>query len=55
MDYKKQRKKLKLSQEETAKKLGISLYAYQLIERNSTKNPRPETLKKLKQLFGKEI
>jgi len=54
MDFLKARKEKKLSQEEVARKAGISLYAYQLIERGSTKNPRSETLNKLKEILNNE-
>ncbi len=33
-------------------KIGISLYAWQLIERGSTKKPHPENQKKIDRLFG---
>ncbi len=39
MNYKKLRKKKKLSQMEVAIKASISLVTYQLIERGITKNP----------------
>lgn len=55
LDYRKKRKELKLSQENVARKIGISLFAYQLIERGTTRNPQKETQKKLDELFGKEI
>ena len=51
MNYEEKRKKMKWSQEKVARYLGISNYGYQLIERGTTKNPRPETLKKLNKLF----
>ncbi len=47
MNYKKARKKLNMNQEQVAQKIGISLYAWQLIERGSTKKPHPENQKKL--------
>ena len=52
MDYKTKRILLGLSQTEVAKRVGISLVAYQNIERGATKNPKPETLKKLEKIFG---
>ena len=52
MDYLNKRLALGLTQTEVAKKVGISLVAYQNIERGATKNPKPETLKKLNELFG---
>jgi len=55
LNYEEKRIKMKLTQEQVAQKLGISLYGYQLIERGTTKNPRKETLKKMKELFGKDI
>jgi transcriptional regulator with XRE-family HTH domain len=51
MNYLDLRKKKKLTQEAVAKQAGISLMAYQLIERGSTKNPRAETLKALKEIL----
>ena len=51
MNYKKLRKQKKLTQMAIAEKAGISLVAYQLIERNITKNPKPETLKKLERIL----
>ena len=52
MDYKTKRISLGLSQTEVAKRVGISLVAYQNIERGATKNPKPETLKKLEEVLG---
>jgi|FLOH01.1.fsa_nt_gi transcriptional regulator with XRE-family HTH domain len=52
MNYKKARKKLNMNQEQVAQKIGISLYAWQLIERGSTKKPHPENQKKIDRLFG---
>jgi transcriptional regulator with XRE-family HTH domain len=52
MDYKTKRISLGLSQTEVAKSVGISLVAYQNIERGATKNPKPETLKKLDKVLG---
>jgi len=46
------RKEKKLTQMEIAIKVGISLVAYQLIERGVTKTPRKETLKKIKKVLG---
>ena len=51
MNYKKAREKKGLSQIDVAVELGLSLQGYQLIERGVTKNPRPETLKKLEKLL----
>jgi transcriptional regulator with XRE-family HTH domain len=51
MNYKNLRKKKKLSQGEVAKLVGISLVAYTLIEKGITKNPKPETLKKIKEIL----
>lgn len=45
------RKKKKMTQETVAKGVGLSLYAYQLIERGTTKNPHPNTIKKLNAFF----
>ena len=53
MGYKEKREEMEWSQEKVARYLGISNYGYQLIERGTTKKPRPETLKKLNKLFGK--
>lgn len=55
LNYKKKRLKMGFTQEEVASKLGISLYAWQLVERGSTKTPRKETQKKINKLFGKEV
>jgi len=55
MNYKKLRKKLNMNQEDVAQKLGLSLYAWQLIERGTTKKPHPENQKKIDRLFGIEI
>ena len=52
MNYLKQRKKKGLSQSEVAIKAGLSLQGYQLIERGVTKNPRPETLKRIEKLLS---
>jgi len=52
MKLKKLREKMGLSQEQVARKAGISLYAYQLIERGTTAAPRTATLKKLKEILG---
>lgn len=52
MDYLNKRLALGLTQTEVAKKVGISLVAYQNIERGATKNPKPETLKKLNEILG---
>ena len=52
MNYKEKRKKLKLTQMEVALKLGISLVAWQLIERGITKTPRRETQERIDLLFG---
>jgi len=52
MNYLEQRKKKDLTQGEVAKKAGISVQAYQLIERGNTRNPKPETLKALKKILG---
>lgn len=54
MDFLKARKKKGYTQEETARRAGISLMAYQLIERGSTKNPRKETLNSLKGILNDE-
>ena len=42
----------KLSQMDVATKIGISLVAYQLIERGVTKNPKPRHLKKLETVLN---
>ena len=52
MNYSEQRKKKNLTQSEVAKKVGISIQAYRLIEMGNTKNPKPETLKALKEILG---
>ena len=52
MEYKSKRLALGLSQTEVAKKVGISLVAYQNIERGATKNPKTETLEKLEKVLG---
>jgi len=54
MDFLKARKKKQLTQEEVARKAGISLYTYQLIERGSTAKPREKTLTKLKEILNNE-
>jgi len=54
MDYKKKRKQLKLTQSAVALKLEVSLVTWQLIERGITRNPQPETRRKIDELFGKE-
>ena len=54
MNYKEKRKKLKLTQMEVALKLGISLVAWQLIERGITKTPRCETQERINLLFKGE-
>jgi transcriptional regulator with XRE-family HTH domain len=54
MNYKEKRKKLKLTQGAVALKLGISLVAWQLIERGITKTPRRETQERIDLLFKGE-
>lgn len=54
MDFLKARKKKGYTQEETAQRAGISLMAYQLIERGTTRNPRKQTLNRLKEILGNE-
>lgn len=54
LNYKKKREKMGLTQEYVASKVGLSVYAWQLIERGNTKKPRKETQKKIDKLFGKE-
>jgi transcriptional regulator with XRE-family HTH domain len=54
MNYKEKRKKLKLTQGAVALKLGISLVAWQLIERGTTKTPRRETQERIDLLFKGE-
>ena len=54
MNYKRKRKQMGLTQEAVAKKIGISLMAWQLIERGVTRKPQPETQQKINKLFGKE-
>lgn len=51
MDLKKTRERKGLTQIYVATKAGISVNAYQLIEKGNTKNPRPETLKKIKEIL----
>ena len=51
MNYKLLRKKKKLTQSDVATKTGISLVAYQLIEKGVTKNPKPKTLKLLENIL----
>lgn len=51
MDYKKRREEKNLTQTDVAKGAGISLTAYQSIERGVTKNPRKETLNKIKEIL----
>lgn len=51
MNYLKQRKKKGLKQWQVAKMAGISLVAYRSIEIGTTKNPKPETLKALKEIL----
>ena len=53
MNYKKLRKKQKLTQSEVAIKVGISLVTYQLIERGVTQNPNPKTVKRLDAILNK--
>jgi len=55
MNYKKLRKKKKFTQSDVAIKVGISLMAYQLIERGVTKNPNPKTLKMLNTVLNSEV
>ena len=55
MNYKEKRKQMGVTQEAVAKKLEISLMAYQLIERGVTRTPQAETQRKIDKLFGKEI
>jgi transcriptional regulator with XRE-family HTH domain len=52
MNYLELRKKKNMTQGEVAKKVGISVQAYQLIERGNTKNPRAETMKALKEILA---
>ncbi len=51
MDLKKTREDKGLTQRYVAIKAGLSLNGYQLIESGLTKNPRPETLKKIKEIL----
>jgi len=52
MNYKSLRKKKKLSQGAVAKEVGISLVSYTLIEKGITRNPKAETLRKIKELLS---
>lgn len=51
---KKARKKMRLSQKDVAKKLGISRSMYTLIE-NGNRNPSIKVLKKMINVFGDQI
>jgi len=51
INYKKLRQKIGLTQSEVAKKIGMSLMGYQLIEREITKNPDAGNLKALEGLL----
>ena len=51
MNYKRKRKQMGLTQEAVAKKIGISLMAWQLIERGVTRKPQPKTQQKINKLF----
>lgn len=52
MDFKEKRKEKKLTQSDVAKAAGISLMAYQLIERGVTQNPHPDNLKAIKKVLA---
>lgn len=54
LNYKKLRKDKGLTQSEVAKKIGMSLMGYQLIERDITKNPDINNLKALEKLLFSE-
>lgn len=51
INYKKLRQKIGLTQSEVAKRIGMSLMGYQLIEREVTKNPDSDNLKALENLL----
>lgn len=51
MDFKTKRKELKLTQSDVAKKVGVSLTAYQCWERGVMK-PKGENKKNVYKLFG---
>ena len=51
INYKKLRESSGLTQSEVAKKIGMSLMGYQLIEREITKNPDSNNLKALEKLL----
>lgn len=55
MNYKKERKKKRLTQSQVAIASGISLMSYQLIERGVTKNPHPDNLKAIKAVLRKTV
>jgi transcriptional regulator with XRE-family HTH domain len=51
MDYKKLREQLGLTQTQVARKVGVSLYAYQQWERGVLK-PKPSNQTKLNEVLG---
>ncbi len=54
MDLQKAREKMNLTREQAALLLEMSVANLRLLEKGLTKNPKPETRKKIEALYGKD-
>ncbi len=54
VDLQKAREKMNLTREQAALLLEMSVANLRLLEKGLTKNPKPETRKKIEALYGKD-